>query len=66
MTFPSIRTDLSAFGETAANLLGAPNGGRCRERIRQEPLHLAAIRKRVGSSQLRPSGLPASDRKGEN
>ncbi|GAA3100655.1 hypothetical protein GCM10010520_52470 [Rhizobium viscosum] len=65
MTFSLIDTDLSAFGPTT-DLLGAPNTGWRNVSPWQKSLHLSAAHKRVGSSQLRSSGLPASDWKGEN
>jgi len=65
MTFFLIDIDLSGFSGTA-DLLGVPNRGWCRVRAWQKSLHLSAAYKRVGSSQLRSSGLTAFGRKGEN
>ncbi|MBB3309682.1 hypothetical protein FHT78_001425 [Rhizobium sp. BK196] len=65
MTFCLVDGDFSGFFETTA-LLGAPNRGYRRLCTFLTSLRPSAAHKRVGSSQLRSFGLPASDWKGES
>jgi len=65
MTFPAIEISSSVFTGNH-DQLGAPNWDRPTVSISQKFLHLSVADEHVGSSQLRLSGLPRFDWKGEN